>query len=179
VTVLADSAYGTAQFRAELAKYGHVERVKPAPIPRISPNGFTVDDFTVDHDNYTATCPNGVIRRITRTGNAVFGAACTGCPLRARCTRSRSGKTLRVGPHDARQRAARQAARDPAWQAEYRQHRPMVERTIAWLTRGNRKLRYRGVGKNDHWLHHRAAALNLSRLVRLGLAHNGANWVIA
>ena len=55
----------------------------------------------------------------------------------------------------------------------------MVERTIAWLTRGNRKLRYRGVGKNDHWLHHRAAALNLSRLVRLGLAHNGANWVIA
>jgi len=40
----------------------------------------------------------------------------------------------------------------------------MVERTIAWLTRGNRRLRYRGVTKNDHWLHHRAAALNLRRL---------------
>ena len=45
--------------------------------------------------------------------------------------------------------------------------RPMIERTIAWLTRGNRRLRYRGVTKNDHWLHHRAAALNLRRLVTL------------
>ena len=26
----------------------------------------------------------------------------------------------------------------------------MVERTIAWLARGNRRLRYRGVIKNDH-----------------------------
>jgi hypothetical protein len=179
VTVLADTAYGTGEFRAELAECGHVDRVKPAPIPRISPDGFSVDDFTVDHDNRTATCPNGITRRITRTGNAVFGVACTGCPLRPRCTRSRQGKTLRIGPHDARQRAARQAARDPVWLADYRRHRPMIERTIAWLTRGNRKLRYRGVLKNDHWLHHRAAALNLGRLVKLGLARTGPNWVIA
>jgi transposase len=179
VTVLADSAYGTGDFRADLAERGHIDRVKPAPVFRGLSGGFTVDDFTVDHDNRTATCPHGLTRKITRTGNAVFGVACTGCPLRARCTRSRTGKTLRIGPHDVRQRAARQAARDPDWLAEYRQHRPMVERTIAWLTRGNRKLRYRGVGKNDHWLHHRAAALNLGRLVRLGLAHQGANWVIA
>ena len=46
----------------------------------------------------------------------------------------------------------------------------MVERAIAWLTRGNRKVRYRGVVRNDHWLHHRAAALNLRRLLTLGLA---------
>jgi hypothetical protein len=63
--------------------------------------------------------------------------------------------------HDARLRAAR----DPDWLAEYGQHRPMVERTVAWLTRGNRRLRYRGIMKNDHWLHHRAAALNLRRLI--------------
>jgi Transposase DDE domain len=118
-------------------------------------------------------------RKITRAGWVTFGAACTGCPLRARCTRSRTGRTLRVGVHDARQRAARQAARDPQWLAEYRQHRPLVERTIAWLTRGNRRLRYRGVIKNDHWLHHRAAALNLRRMITLGLNHTGTNWVIA
>ncbi len=110
--------------------------------------------------------------------DATFGAACVGCPLRARCTRSRSGKALRVGAHDARLRAARRAARDPDWLAEYRQHRPMVERTIAWLTRGNRKLRYRGVIKNDHWLHHRAAALNLRRLITLGLVHDGTAWAL-
>jgi transposase len=179
VTVLADSAYGTGDFRADLAERGHIDRVKPAPVSRGLSGGFTVDDFTVDHDNRTATCPNGLTRKITRTGNAVFGVACTGCPLRARCTRSRTGKTLRIGPHDARQRTARQAARTPDWLAEYRQHRPMVERTIAWLTRHNRRLRYRGVGNNDRWLHHRAAALNLRRLITLGLAHNGTNWVIA
>jgi IS5 family transposase len=179
VTVLADSAYGSGQFRAELAQRGHTDRVKPAPVPRTIADGFTVDDFTVDHNNRTATCPNGLTRPISRSAIATFGVVCTGCPLRARCTRSRKGKQLKVGAHDARQRAARQAARDAHWLAEYRQHRPMVERTIAWLTRGNRKLRYRGIIKNDHWLHHRAAALNLRKLITMGLNHTGTNWAIA
>jgi hypothetical protein len=76
------------------------------------------------------------------------------------------------------QRAARAAARDPNWLAEYRRHRPMVERSIAWLTRGNRRVRYRGVAKNDHWLQHRAAAVNLRRLITLGLQHNGTAWAL-
>ena len=179
VTVLADSAYGSGEFRTELAARGHIDRIKPAPTPRAVPGGFTVDDFTVDHAAGTATCPHGLTRPISRTGFATFGAACVDCPLRARCTGSRRGKKLKVGAHDARLRAARQAARDPQWLAEYRQYRPMVERTIAWLTRGNRRVRYRGVTKNDHWLHHRAAALNLRRMITLGLHHTGTNWVIA
>jgi hypothetical protein len=40
-------------------------------------------------------------RPISRTGFATFGAACVDCPLRARCTRSRKGKSLKVGAHDA------------------------------------------------------------------------------
>jgi IS5 family transposase len=179
VTVLADSAYGSGEFRAELAERGHIDRVKPAPTRSAVAGGFTVDDFTVDHANRTATCPNGLIRPISRTGYVTFGAACATCPLRARCTRSRKGKSLKIRPHDARQRAARQAAHDPGWLAEYRQHRPMIERTIAWLTRGNRRLRYRSAIKNDHWLHHRAAALNLRRLVNLGLAYDGTAWALA
>ena len=55
----------------------------------------------------------------------------------------------------------------------------MVERAIAWLARGNRRLRYRGVAKNEHWLHHRSAALNLRRLIALGLTHNGTAWALA
>ena len=54
----------------------------------------------------------------------------------------------------------------------------MVERSIAWLTRGNRKLRYRGVTKNDAWLHHRIAALNLRRLLNLGLTRRDRSWVL-
>ena len=159
--MLADSAYGSGEFRNELREGGHTDLAKPAPTREAVPGGFTVDDFTVDHDKRIATCPNGITRTISRTGTATFGSACTGCPLRTRCTKSPRGKKLLIRPHDALQRAARKAATDPAWQAEYRQHRPMVERSIAWPTRGNRRVRYRGVTKNDHWLHHRAAALNL------------------
>ena len=77
--------------------------------------------------------------------------------------------------------AARRAAADPAWQEEYRRWRPPVERAIAWLVaRGNRRVPYRGVLKNDNWLHHRAAALNLRRLVNLGLARTtDGNWALA
>jgi IS5 family transposase len=179
VTVLADAAYGSGEFRAQLAARGHIDRVKPPPARRPLAGGFTVDDFTVDHDNRTATCPNGLTRPISRSGRAFFGKACSQCPLQARCTRSRTGKNLLVGHYDALLRAARQTARDPDWLTEYRRHRPMVERSIAWLTRGNRRLRYRGTIKNDHWLHHRAAAINLRRLITLGLNHTGTNWAIA
>ncbi len=56
----------------------------------------------------------------------------------------------------------------------------MVERSIAWLTaKGNRKLRYRGVAKNDAWLHHRVAGLNLRRMLTLGLEHRNGVWALA
>ena len=45
----------------------------------------------------------------------------------------------------------------------------MVEWSIAWLTRKNRRMRHRGVTKNNHWLHHRVAALSLRRLLTMGL----------
>jgi len=179
VRVLADAAYGSGEFRAELAERGHVDVVKPAPLRPAVAGGFTIDDFTVDHINRVVSCPAGVTRALSRTGAAAFGAACTGCVLRARCTTRAIGRTLAVREHDALQRAARVMARNPDWDNEYRQHRPMVERSIAWLVRGNRRVRYRGVAKNDHWLHHRAAAINLRRLITLGLDHTGANWVIA
>lgn len=179
VTVLADSAYGSGELRAELAAAGHLDLVKPAPTRSAVADGFTVDDFTVDHANRTASCPAGVSRTISRTGLATFGVACRGCSLRARCTTRADGKSLKIAPHDELQRAARDQARNPHWQNEYRQHRPMVERSIAWLTHGNRKVRYRGVCKNDHWLHHRAAALNLRRLITLGLDPDGTTWALA
>jgi IS5 family transposase len=55
----------------------------------------------------------------------------------------------------------------------------MVERSIAWLTRGNRRVPYRGITKNNAWLHTRVAALNLRRLVTLGLRHDAGHWVLA
>src|SRR4051794_28825134 len=86
IEALGDSAYGTGDALAALAAAGHTPVIKPWRLLPVVPGGFTLDDFTVDEAAGTATCPNGITRHITRTRHVVFGAACRGCPLRARCT---------------------------------------------------------------------------------------------
>jgi IS5 family transposase len=179
VRVLGDSAYGTGEARAELDAAGHVAVIKPFPLRTPVPGGFTSDDFTIDFDARTVTCPATHTVAIRPSGGASFQRHCRACPLADKCTTAKNGRKLTISVHEQLQRTARALARDPDWQAEYRQHRPMVERSIAWLTCGNRKVRYRGVVKNDHWLHHRAAALNLRRMITLGLQHTGTTWAIA
>jgi hypothetical protein len=181
VEVLADSAYGSGPARAAFAEAGHTTVIKPLPLRPAVPGGFTVDDFDIDPDARTVTCPAGHQRRITRSGAAVFGNTCHGCPLRSRCTTSKAGRTTWVGEHhQLLAEARRHAAEDPEFAATYRQHRPMVERSIAWLTHGNRRLRYRGVTKNNMWWHHRAAAVNLKRLTAsYGLTRHDGAWAIA
>nr|WP_069167994.1 IS1182 family transposase [Nocardia altamirensis] len=181
--VLGDSAYSTADLREEITNRGHTALIKPPPLRPPVENGYTVDDFTVDEDSGTATCPNDVTRRITAGRTVSFGKACTGCPLRPRCTTSKQGRTLHLHRHDTLLRSARRDWRtDQQLRDTYRQHRPMVERSIAWLIGPKsrcRKLRYRGVTTNNHWLHTRMAALNLRRLLNLGLTHNNSGWAIA
>ena len=180
VEVLADSAYGSGIARATLAEAGHTAIIKPIPLRAPVPGGFTADDFTIDHTARTVTCPNGLTRTISTSGTATFGAACGGCPLRARCTTARDGRAVKVGEHEPLMRAARRQAETEEFTEPYRQQRPMVERSIAWLVRdGNRKVRYRGIAKNDQWLHHRLAGLNLRRLLNLGLRHQHGTWVLA
>jgi IS5 family transposase len=179
VRVLGDSAYGTGATRAALATTGHTAIIKPNPLRAPVPGGFTSDDFVIDFDARTVTCPADHTLPIPPSGGVGFKKRCHSCSLASRCTTAVSGRKLTLSVHEPLLRAARSQARDPQWQAEYRQHRPMVERSIAWLTRNNRKVRYRGVTKNNHWLHHRAAALNLRRLIVMGLTHTGANWALA
>lgn len=132
------------------------------------------------------TCPAGVTAGLRPSGTgrvAVFGAACAACPLAARCTGSGSGsgRTISVGPHEARLTRARAAARDPAWRADYRANRPKVERRIAHLMRrrhGGRRARVRGRGKVGADFSLLAAAVNLARLAVLGLVRQGAGWAV-
>jgi IS5 family transposase len=179
VRVLGDSAYGTGATRAALAAAEHTAIIKPNPLRAPVPGGFTTDDFIIDFDARTVTCPANYTLPIPPSGGVGFKSRCRSCPLASRCTTAVNGRKLTLSRYEPLQRAARNQARDPDWQAEYRQHRPMVERSIAWLTRNNRKVRYRGIIKNDRWLHHRAAALNLRRLLAMGLTHSGTTWAIA
>lgn len=178
--VLGDSAYGTGEVLAALDTAGHEAIIKPWPLPRPIPGGFTNADFTVDEDSRAVTCPAGVTVRFTPGArNAKFGAACADCQLRGRCTTAVDGRGMTIHPHDTLHRAHRARAAEAGFQETYRSKRPLVERSIAWLTRGNRKVPYRGVAKNNNWLHHRAAAVNLQRLITLGLTRTGQTWAIA
>jgi hypothetical protein len=179
VEVLADSAYGSGEALAALEAAGHRAVIKPWPLRPTVPGGFTLDDFTINDTSDAVTCPNGITRPITAAGAAIFGAHCRGCPLRERCTTAAAGRSLTLGPHHARQRAHRLRASSPEHLEAYRRHRPMVERSLAWLTRGNRRVPHRGVVKNNAWLHTRVAALNLRRLLTLGLHLDHGRWALA
>jgi IS5 family transposase len=178
--VYGDSAYGGGDTRAGLRRQGHDTVIKPIPLRTPIPGGFHRDDFVVDHHRRIATCPAGHTVPITAGGGADFGRRCSGCPLRDRCTRAADGRHLTITAHDDELVYGRRAWADPILQAHYRRHRPLVERSLAWLvTRGNRRVPYRGVARNHQWLTTRVAALNLRRLVTLGLHHTGTTWSVA
>ena len=179
VEVLGDSAYATGDMLHTLATKQWLPLVKPWPTRPAVEGGFGLDDFTYDAAAGTLTCPAEITRPLTPQGRAKFGAACRSCSLRQRCTTSKSGRSVLLGEHHVLQRQHRQRAQDEDFQATYRQHRPMVERSIAWLTRGARRVPYRGVDKNNNWLHHRVAALNLRRLLAMGLTHQNGTWTLA
>jgi hypothetical protein len=178
VEVLGDSAYATGDMLHQLKEKSWKPLLKPWPIKPAVEGGFTIDDYTYDPDANTLTCPGEVTRPVSPAGRVSFKAACRGCPLREQCTTSATGRLVLLGEHHQLQREHRQRATAPEWQAAYRRHRPMVERSIAWLTRGARRVPYRGIEKNNNWLHHRAAGLNLRRLLALGLTIENGTWVL-
>jgi IS5 family transposase len=179
VEVLGDSAYATGDMLHALEDNKWIPVLKPWPLRTAVPGGFTIDDFSHDFEAGTLTCPAGVTRKLSVKRTATFGAACRDCPLRAQCTTAADGRTIKVHQHDRLQREHRTRAADEAFQQTYRTHRPMVERSIAWLVRGNRRVPYRGIVKNNSWLHHRAAGLNLKRLLALGLTFDQGAWQLA
>ena len=148
---------------------------------------FPKDRFTIDLDGKTVTCPAGVtvpIRAATgrHAGTARFAAACRTCPLAAQCTTASQGRTITIGPHEARLATARQAQADPAWKADYRATRPKVERKIGHLMRrrhGGRRARVRGLVKVTADFALLAAAVNLARLGVLGLTYRNGAWAAA
>jgi IS5 family transposase len=178
--VLADSAYGSGETRSELRKTGHDQAIKPIPLRRPAvEDGFTRDDFSVDHENRTVTCPAGHTVKIAPKGSTRFGKHCKTCPLRTRCTSAKNGRVVVISEHDDELVAARRAWAAGSFTNDYRQHRPMVERSIAWLVgKHHRRLRYRGVQANQAQLALRVAAINLRRLINLGLDHTGTTWAL-
>ena len=181
--VLADSAYASGPALEAFAAAGWETTIKPIDrAPRIA-GGFARGDFAIDAATGAVTCPQGhtVALRPAGAGRhlARFGGCCAACPQRARCTTSAAGRTISVDRFEDRRAANKARWADPATRASYRQHRPLVERSIAWLTRGkSRRVPYRGAAANAQWLAVRAAAVNLTRLVNLGVAHQHGTFTL-
>lgn len=179
-----DSAYGTGDLRAAIDESeGDEAVIKPKPVQAPVAGGFTIDDFAIDEDEGTVTCPAGHTRPISKNRRVSFGRLCRDCPLRARCTTSQTGRKIVLHEHDDLLRAARRDwAADPDLQEKYRTFRPNVERAISQVaSRGGRRitLRYHGTAKNHAWLSRRTAGLNLRNLVGRGLTYRAGVWAMS
>lgn len=176
VEVYGDASYGTADLVEKVEAAGLEAEMKvqaPSP-PRAGM--FSQDDFAVDTQAGTVSCPRGVlvVLRTSKDGSklAEFGEHCDGCPMRAQCTLSKGGRTVRLHPKHELLDRERKRQRDPAWRKRYRATRPKVERKIAHLMRrkhGGRRARMRGTLRVAHDFALLAAAINLARLAKLGV----------
>ena len=155
--------------------------IKPKPLRPAIAGGFTLDDFGIDENDGTVTCPGGHTRSMSAKRTVSFGKVCADCPLRQRCTTAKDGRSMTIHPHEDLLRAARAQARTPEFKQAY-PTRSTIERIIAFTAaqRGRRvKLRYRGVTKNHAWLRTRCATINLRTLLKHGLTHRDRAWALA
>ena len=173
--VYGDASYGTADLVEKLEAAGVEANTKVQP-PTNREGKFSQDDFRIDLDACTVQCPAGQLVKLRLSkdgsGEAQFGAHCNDCPLRTKCTDSKSGRTVHVHPKHRTLDRARRRQRDPNWKKRYRATRPKVERKIAHLMRrkhGGRRARMRGRLRVAQDFTLLAAAVNLVRLAKLGV----------
>jgi hypothetical protein len=185
--VYGDSAYGAGDVLEQLETAGIEAMTKVQPA--VAPGGmFTKDQFDINLHAQTITCPNGITIPIKvvrgnkkMAGQAEFGLRCRTCPLVEMCTKSKTGRRITISRHEARLSAARARQNDPEWKADYRATRPKVERKLAHLVRrrhGGRRARMRGTARIAADFALLAAAVNLTRLATLGLAHTRSGWTL-
>jgi hypothetical protein len=183
--VYGDAAYGGGESLAYLERIGGTAMTK-VQAPHAPGGRFPKDRFGIDLHARTVTCPAGVtvpIRPLrTGGGYARFGTACRACPLRSQCTDSRNGRAIMTGPHEALLAEGREHQKDSGWQADYRAHRPKVERKLAHMLfrrHGGRRARVRGKVRVAQDWKLLAAAVNLARFAVLGVQKGGGGWALA
>ena len=180
--VYGDAAYGTGELLDGLEQAGADIYCKVQP--PVAPAGrFTKDAFSIDLAAGTVTCPAGQAAPLRSFGDgriARFGTVCAACPLAARCTTAKDGRSIYAGPYEEQLTRARARQASPDWKASYQATRPKVERKIGHLMRrrhGGRRARVRGQVKVAADFALLAASVNLARLAVLGLASHGGTWV--
>jgi transposase len=144
------------------------------------PTGYQQQDFCLDFETKTATCPQGrtAIAWYDRpqadgyVGATIrFGQQCLTCPAREQCAPGKSGRTLEISPYHTFLQARRSDQGSPAFAQQMKQ-RAAIEGTLSEAVRkhGARRARYRGQAKVLLQQLLIGTAINLKRLAR-GLDH--------
>ena len=173
---MGDAAYGDGGTRQTFADAGRtlIARVPGHP----NRTHFPKEDFRIDLEAGTCTCPAGqVARRIrpsgTRTGATgrthrlkgfrFDGSVCGICPLRPQCVAAKpgTGRTVRLHPQEALLQQARALQQSEAF-AEYRQRRVVEHRLARLVQLGIRQSRYFGRAKTRFQLYLAATVANLT-----------------
>ena len=171
---LGDAAYGDGDTRLAFADAG---RTLIARVPgRPNRKHFPKEDFLIDLESGTCTCPAGQVarhlgRRVGPTGRIhrlqgfrFDAAVCGACQLRPQCVAGSSGlgRTVQVHPQEALLQQARALQQSEAF-AGYRQRRVVVEHRLARLVQlGIRQARYFGRVKTRFQLYLAATVANLT-----------------
>lgn len=132
---------------------------------------FSKENFQIDLDAQTVTCPAGFIEAASAGKIAHFNPAnCASCALRASCTSAAEGRgrSLRIAHDERLQQQLRERSATPEGRSKLRE-RVAVEHGLAHLgQKQGRRARYRGVRRNLYDVR-RAASIN-----NLELAHRMA-----
>jgi len=174
---IGDCAYGDGTTRQAFAE---AERTLVAKVPgRPDKAHFPKEDFHIDLEAGTCTCPAGkvtrrvitVTTRIDHSGQACrvqgfhfHGATCRKCQLRNACVTAGNGKgrTITLHPQEALLQQARAFQKSEAF-GEYRRRRQASEHRLARLVQlGIRQARYFGRAKTIFQLLMAATVANLT-----------------
>lgn len=141
------------------------------PWPQRNRHGlFTKEDFNVDLNAMTVTCPGGNTIRARLGGVVSFPArTCDRCPLRAQCTTAKCGKgrSIRIAEDEHLQQHLREQASSPTGRQRLRK-RVSVEHSLAHVVqRQGRRARYRGVRNNLYDLRRACSIQNLETAQRM------------
>lgn len=177
-TLLADTAYGGAELRHELAGFPGVHVLAPPPVGGHAEGRLPKQDFAVDFEAMTVTCPNDVTTAVKDDVRSEGQprpiwrftwerASCDACPLRVQCLGKGSRrKDIKLHPFERELRKAREDWADPAVRKAYKQ-RGQHERLIHQLVRhGARQARGWGLASANLQAHAIAMSTNLTLLAQ-------------
>lgn len=172
-----DGAYVSAEKLVQAQAEGR-ELIGPAqPAPR-KDGRFSAEDFQINVEARTATCPAGkTSTQCSRLEEAAtgkvsyrfeFSTQCQECPLRAQCLgKDQRHRTVQVGEHHTALQARRQEQQTKGFKERMKQ-RNGIEGTQSELVRGHgmRHARYRGLAKVRLQNYFIGAACNVKRWLR-------------